>query len=343
MKIRRIRWLFALLMNVLMAHAQAGDINLADNGDGTWSPNVEPEGNVTMSVEYEDILDFTDRGDGTWVLAAMPDYDVKLEVECEDDLESVVDLIYNDDGTWIPERELGVNVKMYIEYEDILDFTDRGDGTWVLAAMPDYNVKLVVEYVDEQLNLTANSDGAGNYWVTYYNGEAGYSADDNTTVYTALLSTDKTKVVLTEVADRTIPAGNAVVMKSTAADIAMTYDATATGTLADNDLKGSDEALVTPENTYMLVNGASGVGFYHWTGSTVPAGKAYLTLDSGAALARVFISFIEGDGGTTGVGTIPATEGNDDGTFYDLMGRKIGAKPTVPGIYVKNGKKVVVK
>ena len=171
MKIRRIRWLFALLMNVLMAHAQAGDINLADNGDGTWSPNVEPEGNVTMSVEYEDILDFTDRGDGTWVLAAMPDYDVKLEVECEDDLESVVDLIYNDDGTWIPERELGVNVKMYIEYEDILDFTDRGDGTWVLAAMPDYNVKLVVEYMDEATDISLADNANNATTLNTYNGK----------------------------------------------------------------------------------------------------------------------------------------------------------------------------
>jgi len=40
--------------------------------------------------------------------------------------------------------------------------------------------------------------------------------------------------------------------------------------------------------------------------------------------------------------SIHAATVKDDGVFYDLTGRKVGTKPT-PGIYVKNGKKVVIK
>ena len=32
-----------------------------------------------------------------------------------------------------------------------------------------------------------------------------------------------------------------------------------------------------------------------------------------------------------------------DGNFYDLMGRKVGDKPTRAGVYIKNGSKVVIK
>ncbi|MBO5613277.1 MAG: hypothetical protein J5905_02085, partial [Prevotella sp.] len=100
-----------------------------------------------------------------------------------DDLESVVDLIYNDDGTWIPERELGVNVKMYIEYEDILDFTDRGDGTCVLAAMPDYNVKLVVEYMDDVTDIFLADNANNATTLNTYNGEIVNVTLDGRTLY----------------------------------------------------------------------------------------------------------------------------------------------------------------
>ena len=49
------------------------------------------------------------------------------------------------------------------------------------------------------------------------------------------------------------------------------------------------------------------------------------------------------DANATGIEVTPAANGDDDGMYYDLMGRKVGKKPTAPGIYVKNGKKIVVK
>ena len=102
-------------------------------------------------------------------------------------------------------------------------------------------------------NIAANDDGtAMNYWATYYNAATGSTADDYTTVYTAKLNGDKSKAVLTEVVDKTIPAGNVVILKSANPTITMTYCG-ATGTLSDNELEGSATDIATPANTYMLV------------------------------------------------------------------------------------------
>ena len=184
-------------------------------------------------------------------------------------------------------------------------------------------------------DVAANADGEGNYWATFYNAAAGFTADANATVYTAKISDDKTKVELKKVTNKTIPTDNAVILKSSNAKVTMTYNATATGTLADNDLQGSATAIETPASTYMLVKGDSGVGFYHWTTATIPARRAYLIIP---AASRSFLSISEGE--ATAIDAIMDTAGDDP--LYDLTGRKANGKPQ-RGIYVRNGKKIIIK
>jgi hypothetical protein len=194
-----------------------------------------------------------------------------------------------------------------------------------------------------QLNPTAdvalNSDGEGNYWATYYSG-AGNTADVGTTVYTAKLSGDKSKVELTEVADRVIPAGNAVVLKSTAEFATMTHTPAATGTLSGNDLLGTTVAIATPADTYMLVKGGSGVGFYHWEGTDIPAGRGYLTIAGGGGVKAFYP--LSGDEGTTAIEMAETADEARDAVLYDLSGRRVQGNPR-SGIYVKNGKKIIIK
>lgn len=64
--------------------------------------------------------------------------------------------------------------------------------------------------------------------------------------------------------------------------------------------------------------------------------RAYLTAPG--AGARIAISF---DNETTGINGVNATEKKFDGTVYDLSGRKV-AQPA-RGLYIVNGKKVVIK
>ena len=71
----------------------------------------------------------------------------------------------------------------------------------------------------------------------------------------------------------------------------------------------------------------------------VPAGKAVLHLGDEMAGARALVLQI--DDSATGVKEVIEVKEVNDDRFYDLSGRRV-SKPT-KGIYVKNGKKVVVK
>lgn len=193
--------------------------------------------------------------------------------------------------------------------------------------------------------LTANSDGEAtpSYWATYYNSLASVTTDANTTIYKAKVNSEKTKVTLTEVTGNTIPAGNAVVLKSTQTNITLTVT-TASGTLSNNDLLGQSAPFNTPANLFALQK-KTDVGFYHYpatqeiSGNTYPTSfpgqKAYLIVP---ASARSFLGFSNGE--NTAIDTIEAED--TDSPLYDLTGRKVSTE-SAPGIYIRNGKKIIIK
>ena len=190
--------------------------------------------------------------------------------------------------------------------------------------------------------VTANEGESGEYWATYYNDVMNFTADENTTVFQAALSGDQ--LTMTEVANREIPAGNAVILKSTSSTITLLPVEYTTATLEGNQLVGTTDAIANPGNAYVLNKGTNGVGFYKLSASgTIGANKAYLTY-SGAA-AREFFGFDDTMG-------ISATQNNHEKTnhVYDLQGHRV-AQPA-KGLYIvrsaegrlqgKNGKKVFI-
>ena len=199
------------------------------------------------------------------------------------------------------------------------------------------------------MNLTANGPVDGAYWTTFYNQNYGFTADVSTTIYKAKVNDGKTAVVLTEVAD--IPANNAAVLKSSNAAITMTLTTSASGDYTGNELLGTDVDLANPGNAYCLSNettgSARGVGFYSYTSTdgpngdgVIPAHRAYLVVNGGSS-ARSFYGFGD-DNYTTDIDLPEAVVIEDDGLIYDLSGRRVTGQPQ-KGIYVKNGKKVVIK
>ena len=85
------------------------------------------------------------------------------------------------------------------------------------------------------------------------------------------------------------------------------------------------------------------IGFYKLnnTVTTIPGNKAFLVLTNAEAQAKGFILEFE-DGGTTGIETIESSKySTEDGVYYDLQGRRV-ENPT-RGVYIVNGKKVVIK
>ena len=190
-----------------------------------------------------------------------------------------------------------------------------------------------VTVVDAPVNVTANEGATGEYWATYYNNEKGFTADANTTVFKAALT--GSQLTMTEVAGKEIPAGKAVILKSTAATITLT-PATTTATLEGNQLVGTATAITNPGNAYVLSKGAKGVGFYKLTsGGTIGANKAYLTYSAGA---RDFFLFDETTGIISVNGSGLMVNGSDG--CYDLQGRRV--QNPVKGLYIVNGKKVFI-
>ena len=79
------------------------------------------------------------------------------------------------------------------------------------------------------------------------------------------------------------------------------------------------------------------IGFYRFGGSTLGGNKAFIVLDEGSTAANIVI----GDFGTIdGLRVVKATD-TTDGPLYDLQGRRV-QHPT-HGVYIQNGKKIVVR
>ena len=100
-------------------------------------------------------------------------------------------------------------------------------------------------------------------------------------------------------------------------------------------LTGVYTETTVPSGSYILwANESNPIGFYLANNNTVAANRAYLTAD-GAGANMLNIVF----GEETGISTVTAQQ--NDGNIYNLQGRSI-SQPT-KGIYVKNGKKFLVK
>ena len=92
----------------------------------------------------------------------------------------------------------------------------------------------------------------------------------------------------------------------------------------------------------------STLGFYRVAtndDSSLPANKAYLHIDGAHAAKSFYV--IEGlfNGSTaTDITAIDADKPQaEQGCYYTLTGSRLNGRPTHPGIYVHNGKKVIIK
>ena len=93
---------------------------------------------------------------------------------------------------------------------------------------------------------------------------------------------------------------------------------------------------VDGEYTNYILNKKNGVlGFYKANGKKVAAGKAYLKMLTGSGAAE-FIGF---DGEVTAIESLTADKANNE--IFDLQGRRVAK--AAKGVYIVNGKKVVLK
>lgn len=178
-------------------------------------------------------------------------------------------------------------------------------------------------------------------------GEAGYMTfitgtkfevdEDDAKVYIARYV--KPTVKLTSVS--VIPAWNPVIIEASQGVHVFR------STTADPDDFSSNQLILqwspvtqTDGTLYALAKKNDVVGFYRVAdGESVPAGKAYLVISDPPADSREFVGFGYGNE-TTDINTVQGLERKADG-YYNLAGQRV-AQPT-KGLYIVNGKKVIIK
>lgn len=225
--------------------------------------------------------------------------------------------------------------------------------------------------------IRAAQDGqeGTNYWATFSNMNSNaelMAPTGEITVYNATVSGGT--LTLTKRSDKKVASGEGVLLKANREYVnAKNISDYVAATTGENDLLATpaEAGVLNDTNykhyrlTYNDVDSKEGIGFYlgvvkDETGKVtsndgsqikVTPGKAYLKVSTQAAtkpstakLARGFA--FPGDGETTGIECITVTDeslhsnGNAKGIF-DLQGRKV-SKPT-KGVYINNGKKVIIK
>ena len=171
-------------------------------------------------------------------------------------------------------------------------------------------------------------------YATFYTPAALDFSATGITAYTVTVGA--TSASLNEITSGKVPANTPVLLYKAGADgtainVPVIASAEAVGA---NDLHVSNGGE-PGANAYVLANKTHGVGFYKWNGGSLTSGKVYL---QAATPAHEFIGF---DGETTGINAIDNGQLTIDNSVYDLMGRKV-VQPT-KGLYIVNGKKVIIK
>ena len=159
-------------------------------------------------------------------------------------------------------------------------------------------------------------------------------------VYTAKVNEAKSAVVLTEVpAGSLIAKGTPVLVGAEAGSYAFAASADEATTVADNDLKAATADTKGDGATiYALVEQDGKAVFAPLKeGVAVSLGHAYLELSAASTTRFYSIQF---GGETTGINEVNAAA-KADGAYYTLQGVK--TSKAAKGIYIHNGKKVVIK
>lgn len=179
------------------------------------------------------------------------------------------------------------------------------------------------------------SDAGYATYATKYNVKVPESNDVE--VMTVKVNDDNSTITLHEVAANTvIPANTGILVKAAPGDYNFVVTSDEGKELENNSLVAAKEAVTSDGATYFaLTKIGDKVGFAVVNnGVKIPAGKAYLKVP--AATTAKFFSL---DGEATGINSVKTAKA--DGAYYTLEGVKT-TKP-VKGLYIHNGKKIVVK
>lgn len=184
--------------------------------------------------------------------------------------------------------------------------------------------------VDDVDALPVSISAAG--YATLYSPVALTIPFDVDEVYTA--SDEGEYLLLVAIEGQTIPANTGVIIAGDEGshDFNLTDDVAPISSV----LTGSIASVARPEGSYILATGSEGVAFYKDGASTIPGFKAYLPASAGGDV-KVF-HFAD----ATGIAGMDNGQCTMD-KLYDISGRQVVNRQSLKGIYINNGKKIVIK
>ena len=224
---------------------------------------------------------------------------------------------------------------------NVVGFPGKFNTTLQLNVFNDIDVE------ETGYNLVVSPAG----YATYFNSTKAFTMPASMSGYVWY----KGKIEFAYDSEANVPANEPLVVKAPAGNYALLFSSFTDETLKSaemNDLEGTDvETAITDDVAYyfygLSLNASSdpaSVGFY-WmnpTGAAFTNGahKAYLKLDKSTPAGSQAVNGFPFNGTTTGIEQIEA--GADaKNTIYDLSGRRVNK--AAKGIYILNGKKVLVK
>ena len=252
------------------------------------------------------------------------------------------------------------NNDAYLKYNSTSDlFRAYASGQTAVSLYKEIEVPVV-----EEITVSIGSTG----YATLYYSDKNLVVPEGVDAYTYTITDGKLEESWLYEADEVIPQGTAVILKDlvaleegeTSHDYAFTVTTAEGDVDDDNLLMGFDEDAETvgPDGAtegykfYMLSldkNSTPGsVGFYYGkkggAAFTSKAHKAYLPVPVPVANGKSFFLFSEAETATTDINNVQSSRFNaQSAEIYDLSGRKIVGGKLQRGIYIMNGRKVVVK
>lgn len=332
----------------IKATGGSGDIELLGfDAYYTVTDNLQVSaGEYTLRVEAKEGTNFTGYMEKPFTIKSK-------SLNSDDILITVKKEVNGNTVTYVPTLKDGsvtlVKDKDYtytIDTSNGIVITFTGKGNYSNAAAD----KRIYEFIDLLFERPENS--TAEYAALYVTSSADLMTPLGMTAYIVTGVTNKDRVILEEVTY--IPEDVPVLMLSgKRADgfgkVLKTSDTYSTAELAEIDAKNKLK-VATGDETARTLTAAQVYLFYKGefvlnAAGTLPAGKVYLDLrDTSDPTPAPRLYIVDGDSNTTEIEVVRYQKNNvQNERWFTLDGRMLQGKPTQKGLYIKNGRKVVIK
>lgn len=265
--------------------------------------------------------------------------------------------------------ENGNAVNKYREGDALFNFCNNNSTAWFGPELPAVGeaAKWIIEPIGENSNnyfgvTTADKmKGKNNKYFTTLYTDFPMKIIDNINAYVVesvgTIGEEKGYAKCTKIASQgeIIPAQTPIILEleTTQSNANRLLPIASSNTISTNNILKAiffDEAKTTVETNgktirVFNINPNTSVrnplGFYRYRGTTVKGNKAFLLVDANTSGAKLDGYDMENEETTAGIEEVATPKTNNEAVYYDLQGRRV-EKPN-RGIYIVNGKKVIIK